>query len=115
MKLELLSNYIDVTDSRRQSITHSLTGRLAISVISLSFFDRFECSLRFCYEEFDGEAISDVVYRRPAVIYGKTPKIVKIKHSTFIYWIDLDFLYGFSTWNFIRKQLLMVSWYFSVF
>ena len=74
------------------SDTDSLTTeRLALSNISLSFVDRFVRSLRFCYLEFDEEAIaiSDVVYRCPPVYYPKTPNIVKIKHSITI--IDLLF------------------------
>ena len=52
---QLLSNYIDVTDSLRPS----LTGCLAVSTISPLFVDRFGRSLLLCYLEFDNEAISD--------------------------------------------------------
>ena len=38
---------------------HSLTGRLAISAISLLFVDRFGRSLRFCHLEFVKEEIYD--------------------------------------------------------
>ena len=49
LEAQLLSNYIDVT----------LTGRLAISSISPLLGDQFGSSLRFCYLEFDKEAIFD--------------------------------------------------------
>ena len=46
---------IDVTDSPPQS----LTSRLALSIISLLFVDRFGRSVRFCHLEFDKEDIYD--------------------------------------------------------
>ncbi len=46
---------MDVTDS----LSHSLTGRLAFSSISQLFVDRNGRSLHFCHKEFDKEAISD--------------------------------------------------------
>ncbi len=39
-------------------LTPSLTVHLAFSSISL--VDQFGCSLRFCHQEFDNEAISNV-------------------------------------------------------
>ena len=51
---QLFSNYIDVTDSLRPS----LTGCLAVSTISPLFVDRFGRSLRG-YLQFDKEIISD--------------------------------------------------------
>ena len=57
LEAQLLSNYIDVTDSLRPSLTHGTFSYNAhISVV----VDRFERSLRFCYLEFDMEAISDI-------------------------------------------------------
>ncbi len=53
LEAQLLSTYIDVTNSHRQS----LMGRLAVSAISPLFVDRFGLSLRFCHLEFDKEAI----------------------------------------------------------
>ena len=50
-KAQLLSNYIDVTES--------LTGRLAFSAISPLLVDRFGRSLRSYHLEFDNEAIDD--------------------------------------------------------
>ena len=50
-----LYNHICVKDS----LPHSLTGRLAISSISLLFVVRFGLYLRFWYLEFDNGDISD--------------------------------------------------------
>ncbi len=50
----LLSYYIDVTDSRRASLTHGMIRSLGhISVV----VDRFGYSQRFCHLEFNEKAI----------------------------------------------------------
>ena len=54
LEAQLLSNYIDVTDSLR----HSRDVKLFWPYL-LFFVDRFESSLQFYYLEFDREAISD--------------------------------------------------------
>ena len=61
-----LSNYKNVTDS----LSHSLTGRFALLVISPLFVDRFERSLKFCQQEFDKEAISDGYMAHSRVFMG---------------------------------------------
>ena len=43
----------------RSSVTVSLMGPLDLTAISPLFVDRFGRTLRFCYLEFDKEAISD--------------------------------------------------------
>ncbi len=55
LEFQLLSNYIDVADS--------LAGRLAVWAISALFVVQFGRSLRFCYLEFDKEALFDGKYR----------------------------------------------------
>ncbi len=56
LEAHLFSNYIDELDD---SLHHILTGRLAISTISLLFVDRFWSYLQFCDLEFHEEAIYD--------------------------------------------------------
>ncbi len=70
------------TPSLTPSLCNSLTGCLAVSVISPLFIDRFEHSLRFCHLQLDKKAFSVVVYRRPPVNFGKKkPKSFKLSTS----------------------------------
>ncbi len=62
LEVQLLSNCIDIIDSLRH---------LDLSAISLLLVDRIGRSLRFCYLQFKKEAIKDVIFRQPPVIYRK--------------------------------------------
>ena len=55
LEAQLLSNYIDVTDS----LSHSLAGRLSVLAISPLFVNILRRSLRFCHLEFDERDITD--------------------------------------------------------
>ncbi len=61
LEAQILSNYINVT--------HSLTERLAFSSKYPGFFvDKFGRPLRFCYQEFDKEAIFDGFMAHPVFL-----------------------------------------------
>ena len=67
IKTTMISHFIS-DFFKAQLLTPSLTGRLAISAISLLFVDGFGRSLRFCHLEFDEKAFLIVSWHIPVFL-----------------------------------------------
>ena len=91
LEAQLLSNYVDATDSHRSAIS------------AILFVDRFGRSSQFCHLEFDKEAICDGKRNENAKLLWSSSQYI---YNSFIASFDLNHL---STSNSFPKEKLTFS------